>query len=130
MIAALVMPAGPDSAAGQTVIHCAAVTDGMLSLLRQMASSTDIATHRWRGISKLPSAAAQDVIAVSDEGICAAAAAAYDQWRGINHPTRRVQVVRVGTAYVVVDPSDPAGHFTLYTVFNADFTAKIGGWTG
>jgi hypothetical protein len=129
-IVVLLVVATPASAATQTVTRCATASDGVLSLVRQMASSTDDASQRWRGISKLPSAAAQDVVAILDEGVCTAAAAAYDQWRGISQPTRRVQVVRVGIAYVVVDPNDAAGHFTMYTVFNSDFTAKIGGWTG
>lgn len=93
-------------------------------------TTTEIAETRLQyGITPVPPSS---VAYVTDEAICRRAALRFneeavdEEGRGGDRPDRQVYVVRLGTTpetirYIVEDPDERAGEFTVGMVFDADF---------
>ena len=122
----LVLTAAPREGGAQTSTYCRAADAGsayLLAKVRSWATATTGPYVKNRQVVELPQVPAEEVQAVTDEEICQQAAAAYDRERVRRHQTppaqRQVHVVRVGSFYVVADPTEKAGEWTVAMVFNA-----------
>lgn len=93
-------------------------------------TTTEITETRLRyGIIPVPPSS---VAYVTDEAVCRRAALRFneaavdEEGRGGDRPDRQVYVVRIGTTpetirYLVEDPDERAGEFTVGMVFDAEF---------
>lgn len=87
-----------------------------------LATRTDSMAQATRAALSIPEVPAEEVAAVTADSVCAMAAGALTALLGPPAGgSRDVHVVRVGTVYVVWDPTARAGHFSEEVVFDRTF---------
>ena len=97
---------------------------------KKLATATSGEYAETREVYRLPAVAASEVVLVSNDSTCRVAAAAYNREVEGSNPDRAVFVVRVGTVYIVVDPTYHTGEFGAYMIFNAAFDQLLESFTG
>ena len=94
----------------------------MLYYLKQLAPATDPASTTMKTKLGIPTVAASQVTAVTTASTCTSAGQAVSRVMGITPPNgRSVAVVKVGTVYVVKDPTVLTGDWNVHFVFNNNF---------
>lgn len=91
--------------------------------LTLVATSSDSEYAARRQRYGIPATQPNKISYVTEETVCMAAAAAYQQAVGTQPPPggRRVYVVKVGSVYVVRDPQELAGEWERSLVFDKNF---------
>lgn len=91
--------------------------------LTVVATSSDSQYLVRRQRYGIPSTQANKIYYVTDEAVCVAAAAAYQQAAGTQPSAgdRQVYVVKVGNVYVVRDPDEVNGEWGTSMVFDKNF---------
>jgi hypothetical protein len=108
------------------VSPCRPLDDGgqaTLNWVRTTATSTDSSAIISRTNLKIPQVAASKVSFVTDSRLCQQAVNAYSAAAGIPATGRSVYLVKVGTIYVIKDPTFFAGEW--WYSMTADSKFKI-----
>ena len=116
----------PTKALAQTVSPCRPLDDkgqATLNWVRFTATSTDSSAITSRANLKIPKVAASKVSYVTDTRICQQAVNAYSAAAGVLANGRSVYLVKVGTIYVIKDPTVKAGEW--WYSMTADSKFKI-----
>ena len=114
------------AASAQTVSPCRPLDDGgqaTLDWVRSTATGTDSSAITSRANLKIPQVAASKVSYVTDSRICQQAVSAYAAAAGVPAAGRAVYLIKVGTVYVIKDPTVFMGEW-WYSV-TADSKFKI-----
>jgi hypothetical protein len=121
---------GSKTTAQTTVLRCRAASDTselILAKLQSWSTATTGPSYENKQTISLPSVSASEIQLVSDEGVCAQAADAYDSEivRSQAKPprTRAVYVFRVGPShYVAIDPESRVGEWWTGMLFTSSFS--------
>jgi hypothetical protein len=122
--AAHVAPAGPRPAASAACRPFDAYADTLVGTLQALATSTDSGDVAQRNRLGIPATAAASVTYVTTEQVCSKAATAFAANVGVSNgpPVSGVlYVVKVANVYVVDDPSQKMGEFSIRMVLTDKF---------
>lgn len=115
----LAPPAGAQDAGCRPTDEAAQGLREYAILLATEQSQEMIETRRVYGLVAVPES---EVLIVTDRKTCAAAARKYQHALGDRgRSDRRVYVVQIGERYIVYDPDERAGEFTVHMVFDKHF---------
>jgi hypothetical protein len=115
-------------ALAQAVSPCRPLDDGgqaTLNWVRTTATSTDSSAIRSRTNLKIPKVAASKVSYVTDTRLCQQAVNAYSAAAGVPATGRSVYLVKVGTVYVIKDPTKLAGEWWYSMTADSKFRILV-----
>jgi len=93
------------------------------------APRTDSVSVSWRQLIKLPAVAASQVSAITNATTCSTARTKYALLSGIAPSnTLSVIVIKAGTNYLVLDPTQVTGEYVLGGTFNSSWV-NVGRFT-
>jgi hypothetical protein len=95
---------------------------GKVRYLEGVASGADSLAMVTRTALQIPAASADQVSIVMDERICKKVAAAYFAALGKAVTGRSLYVIRVGSGYVAVDPTELVGVWSVAMTLDRHFT--------
>lgn len=116
----------PQAAAAQTVSPCRAFDGGgqaTLDWVRTTATGTDSSAIISRRTTQIPQVSANKVSYITDTRLCQQAVNAYSAAAGVSTTGRSIYLVKVGTIYVITDPTVHFGEW--WYSMSADSKWKI-----
>lgn len=120
-------PASARTLRGATTCQPDAFADSlMLNRLRRIVTDTGSWGVRERAMWRLPLMSPSEVMVVTDAATCDAALSAYQAQYSSAVTFPAVRVFKAGTHYVIGPSAPNAGEWSLFFVFNAAMTQRVG----
>jgi hypothetical protein len=133
LLALAACASGSKLAGAQSTLRCRAADDASARLILELKNWMTTANPGRRAdrdtLYRIPVVSTGQIALVTDERVCARAAAAYGPPAG-STVTPSVYTVKLGNkGFAVLDPTQLAGEYSVVLILDTKFV-RIGGWTG